>query len=81
VQDTNFLERLSVVTALFTRSRDFLLVVQRFEKRFVHLHGARPEKVAAEKHGFAGIYLDVAILLGFSALAIGACIALFERQI
>ena len=72
-------ERLSIVTTLFTRSSDFLLVVQGFEKRFVHLHGARPEKFAAEKHGFAGIYLDVAILLGFSALPIGACIVPFER--
>jgi len=31
--------------------------------------------------GFAGIYTDVAILLGFSALLITACIALFKRQI
>ena len=31
--------------------------------------------------GFAGIYTDVAILLGFSALFIAACIALFKRQI
>jgi ABC-2 type transport system permease protein len=31
--------------------------------------------------GFEGIYLDVAILLGFSALLISACIALFKRQI
>jgi len=31
--------------------------------------------------GFAGIYTDVAILLGFSVLLITACIALFKRQI
>jgi ABC-2 type transport system permease protein len=31
--------------------------------------------------GFAGIYSDVGILLGFSALMIGASIALFKRQI
>jgi ABC-2 type transport system permease protein len=31
--------------------------------------------------GFEGIYFDVAILLGFSALLIGTCIALFKRQI
>ena len=31
--------------------------------------------------GFAGIYTDVAILLGFSALLIAASIALFKRQI
>jgi ABC-2 type transport system permease protein len=31
--------------------------------------------------GFAGIYLDVAILLGFSVVLITACIALFKRQI
>ena len=31
--------------------------------------------------GFAGIYTDVAILLGFAAVMITACIALFKRQI
>jgi hypothetical protein len=31
--------------------------------------------------GFEGIYFDVAILLGFSALLIGTCIAQFKRQI
>ena len=31
--------------------------------------------------GFEGIYSDVGILLGFSVLLIGACIALFKRQI
>ncbi len=31
--------------------------------------------------GFAGIYTDVGILLGFSVLLIAACIALFKRQI
>jgi ABC-2 type transport system permease protein len=31
--------------------------------------------------GFAGIYTDVGILLGFAALMITACIALFKRQI
>jgi ABC-2 type transport system permease protein len=31
--------------------------------------------------GFAGIYTDVAILLGFAALLTTACIALFKRQI
>jgi ABC-2 type transport system permease protein len=31
--------------------------------------------------GFAGIYLDVAILAGFSAVLIAGCIALFKRQI
>jgi ABC-2 type transport system permease protein len=31
--------------------------------------------------GFAGIYMDVGILLGFSALMITASIALFKRQI
>jgi ABC-2 type transport system permease protein len=31
--------------------------------------------------GFAGIYMDIAILLGFSALLISASIALFKRQI
>jgi ABC-2 type transport system permease protein len=31
--------------------------------------------------GFAGIYLDVAILAGFSAVLITGCIALFKRQI
>jgi ABC-2 type transport system permease protein len=31
--------------------------------------------------GFEGIYFDVAVLLGFSVLLIGGCIALFKRQI
>jgi ABC-type multidrug transport system permease subunit len=31
--------------------------------------------------GFAGIYTDVAILLGFAALMTTASIALFRRQI
>jgi ABC-2 type transport system permease protein len=31
--------------------------------------------------GFAGIYFDVAVLLGFSILLISASIALFKRQI
>ena len=31
--------------------------------------------------GFAGIYMDVAILAGFSAVVITACILLFQRQI
>jgi len=31
--------------------------------------------------GFAGIYSDLLILIGFSAALIGACIALFKRQI
>jgi ABC-2 type transport system permease protein len=31
--------------------------------------------------GFAGIYMDVAVLLGFSVLLISASIALFKRQI
>ena len=31
--------------------------------------------------GFAGIYTDVALLLGFAAVMITACIALFKRQI
>ena len=79
MQDTNFLgTTLCRYHVIYTVER-FPLVVQGFEKRFVDLHGARPEKVAAEKHGFAGIYLEVAILLGFSALPIGACIVPFER--
>jgi hypothetical protein len=31
--------------------------------------------------GIQSIYFDVAVLLGFSALLITACIALFKRQI
>ena len=43
------------------------------------VHGLK--NLLLKNTGFAGIYTDVAILLGFSALLIAACIALFKRQI
>jgi ABC-2 type transport system permease protein len=43
------------------------------------VHGLK--NLLLKNTGFAGIYMDVAVLLGFSALFITACIALFKRQI
>jgi ABC-2 type transport system permease protein len=43
------------------------------------VHGLK--NLLLKNTGFAGIYSDVAILLGFSALMITACMALFKRQI
>jgi ABC-2 type transport system permease protein len=43
------------------------------------VHGLK--NLLLKNTGFAGIYMDVAVLLGFSALLITACMALFKRQI
>ena len=43
------------------------------------VHGLK--NLLLKNTGFAGIYMDVAILLAFSALLITACMVLFKRQI
>jgi ABC-type multidrug transport system permease subunit len=43
------------------------------------VHGLK--NLLLKNTGFAGIYSDVGILLGFSALFITGCMLLFKRQI